>query len=411
MSEKEIYSITEANKALSESYGDLTNSLMIAANKSKAWNFVSRMTSGSGFWKIQNKIRAITDAYVVMNDNMKESIETQSKAAETMKKLREAKEKMGAMRTEDDGGFSIDKMKETEEFKSQIDAYKNVFGEEEGEDRLLDVISDQLTANETLFAELQATQEDALYYDSLGWRLDKKMAYKTRKYMKTVGNVVKMASRFFVQASIGMLLLILAIPVILAFAKNFKGILDSMGISVGIKDIKNAFKFVKKILTSFFEIFKKLFDGDIIGALKQYFFEIVVPIGKLLIKGVIKLVEIVAALFAALIKTIWNGVAGAINKAVPGKRFDIPKLARGGKIGRGGLAIVGEQGAELVSLPAGATVHSNTQSKQMTGGNTIHVHVNGRVGANDAEIRDIAQKVAREINLQMNRTTSAVGRF
>jgi len=44
-------------------------------------------------------------------------------------------------------------------------------------------------------------------------------------------------------------------------------------------------------------------------------------------------------------------------------------------------------------------------------GNTINVHVNGRVGASDAEIRDIAQKVAREINLQMNRTTSAVGRF
>ena len=44
-------------------------------------------------------------------------------------------------------------------------------------------------------------------------------------------------------------------------------------------------------------------------------------------------------------------------------------------------------------------------------GNTIHVHVNGRVGASDAEIRDIASKVAREIGLQMNRTSSAVGRF
>jgi hypothetical protein len=73
------------------------------------------------------------------------------------------------------------------------------------------------------------------------------------------------------------------------------------------------------------------------------------------------------------------------------------------------MAIVGENGPELVSLPSGATVHSNSQSRNM--GNTIHVHVNGRVGASDAEIRDIAQKVAREIGLQMNRTTSAVGRF
>ena len=45
------------------------------------------------------------------------------------------------------------------------------------------------------------------------------------------------------------------------------------------------------------------------------------------------------------------------------------------------------------------------------GGSTIHVHVSGRVGANDAEIKDIANKVAREINLRMNRTGASAGRF
>ena len=45
------------------------------------------------------------------------------------------------------------------------------------------------------------------------------------------------------------------------------------------------------------------------------------------------------------------------------------------------------------------------------GGGTINVHVNGRVGASDTEIRDIASKVAREINLQMNRQSHTVGRF
>lgn len=63
-----------------------------------------------------------------------------------------------------------------------------------------------------------------------------------------------------------------------------------------------------------------------------------------------------------------------------------------------------------MSLPGGARVHSNAQSRRM-GGNNIHVHVNGRVGASDAEIRDIAQKVAREINIQMNRTSSSRGAF
>ena len=78
------------------------------------------------------------------------------------------------------------------------------------------------------------------------------------------------------------------------------------------------------------------------------------------------------------------------------------------------MQLVGEKGAELVSLPRGSRVHSNADSKRMlrsSGGNTINVHVNGRVGASDAEIRDIANKVAREINLRMSRTGSGVNNF
>jgi len=68
------------------------------------------------------------------------------------------------------------------------------------------------------------------------------------------------------------------------------------------------------------------------------------------------------------------------------------------------LQLVGEKGPELVSLPRGSRVHTNSVSNKMMAGNTINVHVNGRVGASDAEIRDIANKVAKEINLRMNRT-------
>jgi len=72
---------------------------------------------------------------------------------------------------------------------------------------------------------------------------------------------------------------------------------------------------------------------------------------------------------------------------------------------RGGLAVVGEKGPELVSLPRGARVQNNANSMgARAGGNNIHVHINGRVGASDAEIRDIANKVAREINIRMNRS-------
>lgn len=86
--EKVIRSLADSNKELTDSYEQLSGSLLRAASTSKAWTFVSRMTSGSGFWKIQNKIRAIADAYVVMDDNMKEQIKTQSEAAKTMEKLK-----------------------------------------------------------------------------------------------------------------------------------------------------------------------------------------------------------------------------------------------------------------------------------------------------------------------------------
>jgi len=88
----------------------------------------------------------------------------------------------------------------------------------------------------------------------------------------------------------------------------------------------------------------------------------------------------------------------------------IPGFSSGGITGSG-LSIVGERGPELVRLPTGSRVYSNADSKRMlggSGGNTINVHVNGRVGASDAEIRDIANKVAREINIRMNRTSSTV---
>ena len=42
-----------------------------------------------------------------------------------------------------------------------------------------------------------------------------------------------------------------------------------------------------------------------------------------------------------------------------------------------------------------------------TGGNTINVHVSGRVGASDQEIRDIARKVGAQVSREINRTTSS----
>jgi hypothetical protein len=56
---------------------------------------------------------------------------------------------------------------------------------------------------------------------------------------------------------------------------------------------------------------------------------------------------------------------------------EIPYLAEGGTIAQAGLAIVGERGPELVSLPSGAQVFPNQQS-QLAGQQTIIIELDGK---------------------------------
>ena len=104
----------------------------------------------------------------------------------------------------------------------------------------------------------------------------------------------------------------------------------------------------------------------------------------------------------AITMNIWNSFADFLD--------DIGIFANGGT-SRGGMAVVGERGPELVSLSAGSTVYSNTESKKMLGSggsvNNISVNVSGRVGSTDSELRDIAKKIGRMVSAEINRTTSS----
>ena len=121
-------------------------------------------------------------------------------------------------------------------------------------------------------------------------------------------------------------------------------------------------------------------------------------------------IAVLAAFFFGLPALIIAGIALGIAYA-----FEKFSFFADGGVTSGGLSVVGEKGPELVKLPTGSRVYSNADSGKMvaakaasSGGNTINVHVNGRVGASDAEIRDIANKVAKEINIRMNQTSSTV---
>lgn len=81
-------------------------------------------------------------------------------------------------------------------------------------------------------------------------------------------------------------------------------------------------------------------------------------------------------------------------------------LASGGRVNQGGNILVGEAGPEIVSLPTNSFVTPAVQSRGMMG-NNITVQVNGRVGASDAELNEIARKIGQKINRQMNQYGSS----
>jgi len=416
--EKVIRSLADSNKALTDSYDQLAGGLAEAAMQSKAWNIVSRMTSGSGFWKVQNKFRAVAESITLYNKNIKESIETQSKAAKTMKQLKEAQENLPKF-DEESKTYDIEAMRKLPEYEDQIEIYQKVYGED-ADEALIGVLTEQLDANRELIGGLEGKMVEQLRYDKAG--PVGKFAMKMLKIASLIKNVFKMMLRFLIGASVMLIGFILLIPLAV---KVFK--LISKHISM--EDIKKVLGVVKKVIMFIFDVLKAAFSGNYGELFGLVYDKVISPLISWLGEKIGNIVTRIreagtdlkdrlieafmtsgpVQLFLRLADMLMNSpLVKGVTGAVKGVRSFLG-LSTGGTINRGGMAIVGENGPELVSLPSGATVHSNSQSKGM--GNTIHVHVNGRVGASDAEIRDIAQKVAREINLQMNRTTSAVGRF
>jgi hypothetical protein len=90
-----------------------------------------------------------------------------------------------------------------------------------------------------------------------------------------------------------------------------------------------------------------------------------------------------------------NGAIGGINLLIKGINLipgihigllgTIPHLATGGTMSSGGLAMVGENGPEVVSLPGGATVFPHGSGAGGGDGTNIHVHLTGTFGGSTAD--------------------------
>ena len=98
----------------------------------------------------------------------------------------------------------------------------------------------------------------------------------------------------------------------------------------------------------------------------------------------------------------WTGAAAAAAVGIG----SVLAYAGGGRMNENGFALVGEAGPEIISLPKNSVVTPRVQSKGMVG-NNITVNVNGRVGASDAELNEIARKIGQKINREMNKYGSS----
>lgn len=158
--------------------------------------------------------------------------------------------------------------------------------------------------------------------------------------------------------------------------------------------------------------------GEIVKHRDQivHFFE---EIGPKLVSALARVGDILLAPFKAgfsAVAHLWNDTVGKLHFGIPdwvpvigGKEFSMPKIpefANGGTVRSAGVALVGEEGPELVRLPAGAHVFPTDRTLQALQGRSVanvnapelHVHFDGPViGGSRADARQLADFLKDEL--------------
>lgn len=100
--------------------------------------------------------------------------------------------------------------------------------------------------------------------------------------------------------------------------------------------------------------------------------------------------------------TVAGATVGGVIGSTIGGFSGMAGMASGGTNLLGGAYLVGENGPETVLLPGGSSVINNTNTRGSMG-NTVNVYVNGRVGASEQELNQLADKIGQKISMRMNR--------
>ena len=323
----------------------------------------------------------------------------------------------------------------------------------------------------SLFEEMRDNILASLKQGDMRKKLQEKMAKRTLKYRKGMVGLQKTMKPVLNYAFKVMIMLMLGIMGFLVLAKfiyDSLGILQEMGV---IDDIMQIGSLILENVMLMFSMIGALLSGDIYTfmdyALEMVDNIILIGLGiiKVVLKGLLALaigvfyttIDIIVrfidgllggenkkfsqailkimkkALFIFLAAYVIKQIAiqlltvaaiyamplligaavlagiGALIKGFFGK---LPFFADGG-VSDGGMAVVGERGPELVSLPKGSRVHSNSDSKKMVASsgsvvNNFNITVNAK-DLSDAELRRVAKQLGNDIFKNINRTSTGRG--
>ena len=118
-------------------------------------------------------------------------------------------------------------------------------------------------------------------------------------------------------------------------------------------------------------------------------------------------IEAVVKAAWSVIEPIINGigkgvsaVAGAVKNVagfIGGGKNSVGANATGTSYWSGGYTTVGEHGPELVSLPAGSKVHSNSDTQKMLGGKSVNINIGSMVIREEADIDKVTTELVKKM--------------
>lgn len=145
---------------------------------------------------------------------------------------------------------------------------------------------------------------------------------------------------------------------------------------------------------------------SMIGSVMSYMDPLYIKI-MLIVAGITALVAVIAVLIGKgnEINSAMSGITSATTGTMRTANSKVPQYATGTRSAHGGLALVGENGPELVNLRGGERIYNNSQTRGLLGGSNISI---GQITIDAKNVKEFNDIVAIAKNEAMSMRQGAV---